>query len=343
MEEKQYYKEKRISSSSLKYFEQSPLLFKKFLDSELEQGEKRYLVRGTQIHMAILEPKLFKNNYTYLDFETPKSEQQKQFCEDYIKNYTQNIEVEYPKGSNKETFEGPKVLDEDIILLMSYKNNYKTTKSDEKALEEAKTLKNKLSKYITYLQNRKKFKDILSYTDWNRIQELKDDCAKHKKAKELLFIDDLDTREVHNEFVIFWEDPIHKLPCKSMIDRLIIDHKNKKIILVDLKTVNSFNKFKERCDEFSYFRQMAFYWYAINWYFVNELKKDIGEYTKETYLIALKTTDDAEVKVYKVQEQFLTDGMTELTELFRLLQWHWENNQWDYTKEYYLGDGEEKI
>lgn len=324
MEEKQYYKEKRISSSSLKYFEQSPLLFKKFLDSELEQEEKRYLVRGTQIHMAILEPKLFKDSYTYLDFETPKSEQQKQFCEDYL-NY---LSLDESK--------------EDESLIRAYKNNYKVTK-DEKALEDAVSLKNKLSKYITYLQNRKKFKDILSYTDWNRIQELKDNCAKHKKAKELLFIDDLDTREVHNEFVIIWEDPIHNLPCKSMIDRLIIDHENKKVTLVDLKTANSFVKFKERCNEFSYFRQMAFYWYAITWYFINELKIDINLYEKETFIIALKTTDDAEVKVYKIPDVYLNDGFVELTELLSLLKWHWENDKWDYTKEYYIGEGYEKV
>ena len=80
MEEKQYYKEKRISSSSLKYFDQSPLTFKRFLDQEIEQEEKSYLTRGKQIHMAILEPELFRKNYTHLAFETPKSEQQKQFC-----------------------------------------------------------------------------------------------------------------------------------------------------------------------------------------------------------------------------------------------------------------------
>jgi hypothetical protein len=79
MEEKQYYKEKRISSSSLKYFDQSPLTFKRFLDQEIEQEEKSYLTKGKQIHMAILEPELFRKNYTHLKFETPKSEQQKQF------------------------------------------------------------------------------------------------------------------------------------------------------------------------------------------------------------------------------------------------------------------------
>jgi hypothetical protein len=316
MEEKKYYSEKRISSSSLKYFEQSPLQFKKFLDKEIELEEKSYLTKGKQIHMAILEPKEFKKNYTHLEFDTPSSAQQKQFCEDYI---TTND------------------------LLLAYKNNYKTTSKDEKVLELANELKDKLSRYIEYLSTRKQFKDVLSNTDWERIKDLKENCHKHKKAKELVFNDDLDTRTILNEFVILWEHPMYKLPCKSMIDRLIIDHNNKKVILIDLKTANTFNKFKERCNEFSYFRQMAFYWMAINWYFVNELKLNFEEYTKETYIVALKTVDDPEVKVYNITEQNLKDGWLDMTEIFTQLAWHWENDKWEYTRTYYIGDGDERL
>jgi hypothetical protein len=316
MEEKQYYSEKRISSSSLKYFEQSPLTFKKFLDQELDQEEKSYLTRGKQIHMAILEPKVFKANYTHLDFETPSSAQQKQFCDDYVKTSD---------------------------LLLAYKNNYKTTVKDEKILELAKELKDKLSKYVEYLQKRKQFKDILSNTDWQRIKDLKEGCKIHKKANALVFNEDLDTRTFLNEFVIFWEHPSYKLPCKSMIDRMIIDHENKVVSLIDLKTANTFKDFKERCNEFGYFRQMAFYWMAINWYFVNELKLNFDEYTKETYIVALKTVDDPEVKVFKITEQQLKDGWLDLTEQMSLLAWHWENNKWEYTRSYYIGDGDEKL
>ena len=230
-----------------------------------------------------------------------------------------------------------------MALIMHIKNNYKTTGKDEKILEDANALKDKLSKYIAYLQKRKQYKDILSDTDWDRIQDLKEGCKKHKKANELLFEDELSTRQFYNELVIFWEDPLHKLPCKSMIDRLIIDDDNKKVILIDLKTANTFKEFKERCREFSYFRQMSFYWYAINWYFINALNKDISQYTKETYIIALKTVDDPEVKVYSINEKYLMDGFVEMTEALSLIAWHWENDKWDYTRSYYIGDGDDKL
>ena len=339
MEEKQYYKEKRISSSSLKYFEQSPLIFKKFLDSELEQEEKSYLTRGKQIHMAILEPKEFKRNYTYLDFETPKSEQQKQFCEDYIK-YRTTVSA-YEQNDPFENHDDGKFLSEEAALVYAYKDNYKTASKDDKVLELAKELKDKLSKYLDYLSKRKQFKDILSWTDWSRIQDLKEQSQQHKFAKELLFNND--NVETFNELVIMWEDPVYNLPCKSMIDRLIIDHDNKKVILVDLKTANTFKDFKERCREFSYFRQMSFYWYAIHWYFINVLHKNIEEYTKETYIVALKTQEEPEVKVYSISEVHLRDGFTDLQNMFGELDWHWKNDKWNYSRSYYTGDGYEKL
>jgi len=324
MEEKQYYREKRISNSSLKYFEQSPLTFKRFLDSEIDQEEKQYFVRGKQIHMAILEPDEFKKNYTYLDYDTPKSEQQKGFCDSFVENFALNS-------------------DEDTSLIIAYKENYKTPTKEDSILKDAKTLKDKLSRYIEYLQKRKKVKEVLSYTDWSRIQDLKEQTKKHKKANELLFNDELDTREIHNELVIFWEDPLYKLPCKSMLDRLIIDHENKKVILIDLKTANTFKDFKERCREFTYFRQLAFYWYAVNWYFINALNKNIADYEKETYIITLKTVDDPEVKVYNISEGSLLEGWDELATLLRDVEWHWTNDKWDYSRAYHLGDGDEKL
>jgi hypothetical protein len=325
MEEKQYYKEKRISSSSLKYFEQSPLTFKKFLDQELEQEEKRYLEKGKQIHMAILEPDEFTKNYTTVKFDVPKSEQQKQFCEEYIDFLKQN-------------------LTEDQALTIAYRNNYKTaSKSDIKQLEEAISLRNKLQGYIEYLQKKGQYKDIISWPDWQRISDLKKEVKTHKLAKDLLYEDDLSNRNVYSEMVIFWDDPIHNLPCKSMIDRLIVDHDNKKVILVDIKTCNTFKGFKERCREFGYFLQMTFYWQAIYWWFKNALNKDISGYNKETYIVALKTVDDAEAKVFSIDEIYLTEGLVEVQDKMSQIAWHWENDKWDHSRAYYIGDGYDKL
>ena len=51
---KNYYKEERVSSSSLKWFQISPLYFKKMLSKELETADEQWAQRGRQIHMFIL-------------------------------------------------------------------------------------------------------------------------------------------------------------------------------------------------------------------------------------------------------------------------------------------------
>jgi hypothetical protein len=317
------------------------LTFQKYLNSELEELKKYYLDRGKQIHMAILEPDEFKKNYTTVDFEVPKSEQQKQFCEDYIK-YRTTVSA-YTLDDPYANEDDEKVLSEEASLVYAYKDNYKATGKNEKILDDAKKLKDKLIRYIEYLQKRKLFKDILSWAEWQRIQGLKEGIVKHKLAKELLSDEDLSNRRSWNVLVIFWEDPIYKLPCKSMIDRIVIDDDNKEITLIDIKTANTFKDFKDRCRDLGYFRQLSFYWFAIRWWTMNALNKNYDDYTAKTYIIGLKSVDDAEVRVYGINEQHLTEGLTDMRLVMEAISWHWENDKWEYSKEYYLGEGDEKL
>ena len=130
-EQKDYYKIKAVSAHSLGYFEESPLTFRKLLDEELEQEDKRYLDFGRQVHMRILEPKLFKESYTVLNYELPKSEQQKQFCSIYTENSH---------------------LKKEDRLILAYSTAYSTKgKSDDKVLQDATDMYDKVKDYLTYL------------------------------------------------------------------------------------------------------------------------------------------------------------------------------------------------
>lgn len=82
------------------------------------------------------------------------------------------------------------------------------------------------------------------------LKTIKSNIDNHKKAKELLT--DIPGVESHNEFHINWtlpimtnslkmdEDKIWYAPCKSLLDRCIFDHVNKKIILIDLRLLQMF-------------------------------------------------------------------------------------------------------
>lgn len=324
-----YYEDlTRISNSNIGWFlKKGPRYLKEMLDGK-EGLKASFLDKGTMIHEYILQPEEFWKDYIILDFAVPKVKQQKDLLEFYA-----NAKMVDPLAS------------EDDILLMSYNSAYSNNKSIDKRIQEAKELVELYQNYIEYFKN-KDSKKVISFADLNMLKAIKKNMEDHKKANELLFKYP-ETFEVHNEFHINWEYPnastLGDLPCKSLLDRVMIDHTNKKIILVDIKTTADVYNFKHSVEEFDYCRQLAYYWLAIHWYFKNELKLNIEEYEYETYIIAVQSHDGYEVRVFKFNPKTVEERLVAIDYAIKRIAWHKNNNLWDHMKEYYDEDGAEII
>lgn len=324
-----YYEDlTRISNSNIGWFlKKGPRYLKEMLDGK-EGLKASFLDKGTMIHEYILQPEEFWKDYIILDFAVPKVKQQKDLLEFYA-----NAKMVDPLAS------------EDDILLMSYNSAYSNNKSIDKRIQEAKELVELYQNYIEYFKN-KDSKKVISFADLNMLKAIKKNMEDHKKANELLFKYP-ETFEVHNEFHINWEYPnastLGDLPCKSLLDRVMIDHTNKKIILVDIKTTADVYNFKHSVEEFDYCRQLAYYWLAIHWYFKNELKLNIEEYEYETYIIAVQSHDGYEVRVFKFSPKTVEERLVAIDYAIKRIAWHKDNNLWDHMKEYYDEDGAEII
>lgn len=324
-----YYEDlTRISNSNIGWFlKKGPRYLKEMLDGK-EGLKASFLDKGTMIHEYILQPEEFWKDYIILDFAVPKVKQQKDLLEFYA-----NAKMVDPLAS------------EDDILLMSYNSAYSNNKSIDKRIQEAKELVELYQNYIEYFKN-KDSKKVISFADLNMLKAIKKNMEDHKKANELLFKYP-ETFEVHNEFHINWEYPnastLGDLPCKSLLDRVMIDHTNKKIILVDIKTTADVYNFKHSVEEFDYCRQLAYYWLAIHWYFKNELKLNIEEYEYETYIIAVQSHDGYEVRVFKFNPKTVEERLVTIDYAIKRIAWHKNNNLWDHMKEYYDEDGAEII
>lgn len=325
-----YYEDmSRISNSNIGWFlKKGPRYLKDMLDGTTEGLKAKFLDKGTMIHEYILQPDEFWKDYIILDFTVPKVKQQKDLLEFYS-----TAKLTDPLAS------------EDDILLMSYNTAYSNNKSIDKRIKEAKELVELYKDYIEYFQN-KDSKKIISFADLNMLKAIKKNMEEHKKANELLF-NYPETFEVHNEFHINWEYPnassLGDLPCKSLLDRVMIDHTNKKIILVDIKTTVDVYNFKHSVEEFDYCRQLAYYWLAIHWYFKNELKLNIEEYEYETYIVAVQSHDGYEVRVFKFNSKAIEERLVTIDYAIKRIAWHKNNNLWDHMKEYYDEDGAEII
>nr|UWF88421.1 MAG: protein of unknown function (DUF3799) [Bacteriophage sp.] len=324
-----YYEDlTRISNSNIGWFlKKGPRYLKEMLDGK-EGLKASFLDKGTMIHEYILQPEEFWKDYIILDFAVPKVKRQKDLLEFYA-----NAKMVDPLAS------------EDDILLMSYNSAYSNNKSIDKRIQEAKELVELYQNYIEYFRN-KDSKKVISFADLNMLKAIKKNMEEHKKANELLF-NYPETFEVHNEFHINWEYPnassLGDLPCKSLLDRVMIDHTNKKIILVDIKTTADVYNFKHSVEEFDYCRQLAYYWLAIHWYFKNELKLNIEEYEYETYIVAVQSHDGYEVRVFKFNSKAIEERLVTIDYAIKRIAWHKNNNLWDHMKEYYDEDGAEII
>jgi len=330
MNVKKYYSIPYVSNSSLSWFQVSPLYCRKRMRGEIEEANKSYLTLGTQVHLSLLEPEAFRSMYAVIDAQIPKTETQKQFASTYLELVRAGI-------------------DEEKAALTAYRKNYVFEKKTDKVIaNNIQRLLTDLDKYISYLRAKGEYVEILSTSNFNLIQSVISTVKNHKKAKELFDLngeeecrDVLESDiEAYNELPIFWEYPIitdgKPIMCKSLIDRLIINHKEKKITLVDLKTTSKLGAFKDIFESYKYHRQLSFYWGAIESKFT-----EFTDYSRETYIVACSTVEPLECRVFSIGQEFLDKGTLEIAELMQDISWHILSDSWDYPREYYEGDGTE--
>lgn len=317
-----YYEDNtRISNSAIGWFlKKGPRYLKDMLDGKEEGISAKYLDKGTMIHMYLLQPEEFWSNYTIIDYEKPKTAQQLAFCEAY--------------------FNSNEIVEEDK-LINAYKASYSgNNMSKDAMLKKAKELQLKFTEYIEFLDKNQTY-TVISFADLNMLKNIKKNIDSHIKANELLI--DQPGVECHNEFHINWEAEKQGVSCKSLLDRVKIDHANKKITLIDLKTTVDVYNFKHSVEEYDYYRQIAFYILALTWYMKDE-GYNIEDYDLEAYIVAIQSNSNNEVRVFNMlnekellaRKDLIADALTEIS-------YHYQTGNWDHTREYYENNGTETL
>lgn len=317
-----YYEDNtRISNSAIGWFlKKGPRYLKDMLDGKEEGISGKYLDKGTMIHMYLLQPEEFWENYMIIDYEKPKTAQQLAFCEAY--------------------FNSTEILEEDK-LISAYKASYSgNNMSKDAILKKAKELQLKFAEYIEFLDKNQTYK-IISFADFTMLKRIKENAYNHIKAKELL--KNQPGIECHNEFHINWEAEKQKVMCKSLLDRVKIDHAERKIVLIDLKTTADVYNFKHSVEEYDYYRQIAFYILALTWY-MKEEGYDIEDYDLEAYIIAIQSNGNNEIRVFNMlNEQELLARKDLISEALTEISYHYQTGNWDHTREYYENNGTEEL
>lgn len=327
-----YYEDKtRISNSSIGWFlNKGPAYFHKMLTEDVEQESTQALERGTMIHEYLLQPEEFQKDYVVWDKSRPSSAQQEKFCQ----ALASSLEIEPNRA-----------------ILDAYKQAYSTAgKSDDKMLLEGLKIASTLKDYIDFLKTNDSRK-MISIWDARMLMDIKENIQKHKLANVLLEPIKSDNKDTHHEFHINWErevgpegeEPVTYLKCKSLLDSVTFDYKNKVCTIMDLKTTQKLYNFEESIKQYDYLRQLAFYNMAASWYLKHEKGEDIEKWNVHFYIIGIDTTGTYNIRVFRIWESDLISSYEKIDKALFEIDWHAQNNLWEYNRSYYTGDGAESL
>jgi len=305
------------------------------LTEDVPEEKSPALERGTMIHMYILQPEEFQKDYVVWDKSRPTSPQQEAFC----RELANTLEIEPNRA-----------------ILSAYKASYSTKgKSDDVMLSEGLKIASTLKDYIDFLKE-DSGRIMISHWDYQNLKNIKDKIENHKLAKKIIwphtdpenYRKDEPIIENWHEFHINWEW-YGEMPvaCKSLLDGLTLDFKNKKATIYDLKTTQKLWHFEDSVEQYDYLRQLMYYRFATEWYLEYERgeKSPQSEWTFEFYIIGIDTTGMCEVRVFSfTEDDFIKDHIGwKIGHALEDIAWHQANNKWDHSREYYEGDGSESL
>ena len=327
-----YYEDlSRISNSNIGWFlNKGPAYLHKMLTDPPPEEKNPTLERGTMIHEYLLQPEEFQKDYVVWDKPKPSSAQQEKFCQ----ALAQSTEIEPNKA-----------------ILSAYKDAYSTRgKADDLMLSEGLKIASTLKDYIDFLKANDGRK-MISPWDVKMLEQIKQNVQSHKLADKIIWPIGKNSPygdpnnpfgSCYHEFHINWESR-KGVKCKSLLDGLTLDFKNKKAIIYDLKTTQKLWHFEDSINQYDYLRQLSYYYSAVCWYMREELGEDYFDWTFEFYIIGIDTTGSNEIRVFKISKEAVDSRGLIIIKALDAIAWHQSTGKWDHSRDYYEGDGAETL
>jgi hypothetical protein len=201
---------------------------------------------------------------------------------------------------------------------------------------------------------------MISPWDYKMLEKIKQNIKSHKLAYNTIWplgiektspkvtVSDgkNDMYVYYHEFHINWTYYVKMaagVNCKSLLDGLTLDFKNKKATIYDLKTTAKLWNFEDSIEQYDYLRQLCFYYQAVVWYLKYELKEDPNSWTFEFYIVGIDTTGSYDIRVFKVDNFKVWSRKDTILDAMKDIMWHQDTGKWEHSREYYEGDGSESL
>ena len=361
-----YYSDvSRISNSNIGWFlQKGPAYLHKMLTEDVPEEKSPALERGSMIHMYILQPEEFQKTYVVWDKSRPSSGQQEEFCQ----ALANSLEIEpnkavldaYKKAYSTKGKSEDTMLSEGLKIASTLKDYIDFIKADDGRTMIGPWDYHMLKEIENNIQSHKLANKIVWPIGKGKAYSID---GIMKQIDSILYTVDETGHPIENvmsfhEFHINWEyltaygsnaeqdeDPqgVREVHCKSLLDGLTLDFKNKKVIIYDLKTTQKLWHFEDSIDQYDYLRQLCYYTMAADWYLENELGQTPGTWDHDYYIIGIDTTGSNEIRVFKIDGYIVDSKIPVIENALTEIAWHQSIGKWDHSREYYEGDGSETL
>lgn len=352
MTEAQYRALKIDSYSSLKVFvEDRKKYYRKFILEEPLKEESNSLTFGSLVDCLLFTPDDFDNRFCLSVTDAPKPQ--------YRKLIDELMKV--TESSLDEQGEVTRELED--MLLEAYNNvkydyagNIVDFKRDSFEKVKLKFIGSELEMY--YRQLRESYgKEVIDSSTINTALAVINELRSNPITSEVINAVDSERYTVFTQFPIIGsvkplltiEAEGEDFEAKCLVDKLIIDHKEKQVWIYDLKTGwDNENEFLNNYFKYKYYIQAALYYYLVmQW---KAKQPDIKEYVvRLPQFIAVDSNNYKSPLIYTTDQENFNQGMKGFTIKGRYypgviraildLIWHKRTGIWNISRENYKNNG----
>ncbi len=236
----------KFSYSSLNKLIFSPKLFyKDYILKDREERTDKHLIQGKLIHLLLLQPEEFDNNFVLMPSKLPS---------DTLRKVLKNITL----YTDAKTLS--KVDDKIILDSLKEVGLYQSLKDEDKRVAKVRTIE--CEDYYTFSQTTGK--DIIDTDTLEKCKSSVELIKDNKSVMDLLEDNttdfEMDGIEIFNEEFLECSLDEYTFGLKGFVDRYVIDHDKKVITIIDIKTTGkTIVDFPETVEFYNYWLQAAIY------------------------------------------------------------------------------------
>ncbi len=330
--EKEYRAVQMDSSSSLKEFSVDRKKYHKkyILGEKVEDDENKAAVMGRVVETLLLEPELFESRFHMSTCEGAPTGLMNDFVEAL---YKRTLEATDVFGKVARTFEE---ISKDAYTDSGFKIKYEAV-MNKFAGSEAETY------YDEIRVVRAKGLTVVTANDMNNAERIVNELRNNFVTKDIVNQNKSSRYDVYNQYQIEGFDIIG-LPCKGMMDKIIVDHQEKTLQIYDLKCTWSVENFYEEY----YLYRRAYIQAYVYWQAGLTIVKDLGiedyriEYPR---FIVCDSTNYMNPLIYTLKLEDMSEALEGFTHKGRTypgvaqivedLKWAKEMDIWNISKSRY--------